>query len=336
MSRVLTTTTTTTTTTSSTSVLLIIIIIIKCSSYFVLLPFLFLNYSTTMNRLVSNDGTIHTNCTMCPEGYYCPISLRDQEDSSLLTSTIISRPPIPCGSASKYCPMNSTKPNSVDQGYYSIGAGDGGCPMTRTNQRIAPEGYYANSGELFKCPPGTFGNETGLSTWECSGPCRGGFYCPAGSISEKEIPCGRYQYCPMSSGYPIFVQPGFYTTISTTIVTSSNQDEFEIIQPFTHQEHAYECEKGYFCHKSVRYKCFAGTFGNRVLETSSNCTRLCDAGYYCPLSSTSPREKVCGSASYYCPTGSKFPQIVEPGYFTTSDNDEPFDRKTKQMKCPKG
>lgn len=243
--------------------------------------------------------------------------------------------PIPCGSPTKYCPQNSKVPIQVDDGYYSTG---GLTPNTRTDQTIAPKGHYASSGEIFKCPAGTFGNVTGLSFNKnqlCSGKCHGGYYCPPGSKSDKEIPCGRYQFCPTGSAFPLFVRHGFYTTINQ----QNQSDSFEsqtFIKPLTHQEQEHECEKGYFCDKAVRYKCFAGTYGNRVRETSSNCTGLCEAGYYCRPGSTSSRQATCGNPFYYCPRGSKIPLVVQPGYYTLNDQDEQFDKKTKQLICPKG
>ena len=328
---------------------------------------------------MSTDGSIHTNCTICPEGYYCPINSKrsDNDNDSFShdsnTSYIISTP-LPCGSPSNYCPLNSTQPYPVKNGYYSHSDGgvidDGSTitnPNTHTHQTIAPKGYYTIRGELFKCPPGTFGNETGLemkkkdensSSIMCSGKCHGGYYCPAGSTSPKQVPCGRYQYCPKGSAFPLFVQPGFYTTISnshydenddihnhihtTRTTNSSNTTQkseyelFQLMKPFTRQQRQYECTKGYFCTQAVRYPCFPGTYGNRNRETDSNCTGFCDAGYYCPWGSTSARQEPCGNPSYYCPTGSRFPIAIEPGFYSLSDNDEPFDRKTQQVICPKG
>ncbi len=83
-------------------------------------------------------------------------------------------------------------PQDAKDGYYTIG----GKADTRTDEIIAPKGYYARSGELFKCPAGTFGNVTGLAREQCSGKCRGGYYCPAGSTTDKQFPCGKYQFCP--------------------------------------------------------------------------------------------------------------------------------------------
>lgn len=285
---------------------------------------------------MSTDGSIHTgsNCTSCPGGYYCP-NLKQSafqnniNDVSFFKSMPRDHHPIPCGSPSNYCPPNSTNPIAVNNGYYSVG---GFGPNIRTNQVIAPKGLYAIKGELFQCPPGTFGNVSGLHSEDCSGLCHGGYYCPAGSKSGDEIGCGRYQYCPEGSAFPVFVREGFYTTIAY------NESDYELqtVKPLIYQVEELECPKGHFCYKSVRYQCFAGTYGDKTRESSPNCTGFCEAGFYCRQGSTNSRESRCGNPSFYCPKGSKFPKVVEPGYYTLSDNDEPYDRKTQRLICPEG
>lgn len=229
-----------------------------------LIPFYYFNLHCTLNSLVSTDGFIHNSCSSCPQGYYCQ---NLQQNSTSMKDLKSVQPPIPCGSPSYYCPTNSTAPYYVDDGYYSIG---GFGPITRTNQIIAPKGFYAINGEVFKCPPGTFGDKSGLMNEECSGLCYGGYYCPAGSVSGDEVPCGRYQYCPEGSAFPIFVRHGFYTTISNLTYDYGKETEglhYDDVKPLSHQMEAYECPYGHFCRNAVRFKCFSGTFGDKVRIT---------------------------------------------------------------------
>ena len=173
---------------------------------------------------------------------------------------------------------------------------------------------------------------TGLASEQCSGKCRGGYYCVAGSTSETQVPCSGNQFCPPGSEFPLFVSDGFYTTVSDNYPDHSNIST----KPLINQERQYECPEGYFCHRAVRYPCSAGTYGSRVRETNSSCSGKCEAGYYCRQGSTRPRQQVCGNPSYYCPTGSISPQLVQPGFYTLSEKYEPFDRKTQQLICPRG
>jgi hypothetical protein len=76
------------------------------------------------------------------------------------------------------------------------------------------------------------------------------------------------------------------------------------------------CSKGlylslsYYSYHYPSYRCElcpAGRYGNREGLTSSSCSGVCEAGYYCPLGSTSSKQHVCGGSGYYCPEGSSLP-----------------------------
>lgn len=57
-------------------------------------------------------------------------------------------------------------------------------------------------------------------------------------------------------------------------------------------------------------------------EQHASClASLCDAGYYCPPGSASPRANICGAAGVYCPLGSSFPTPADAGHYTYSDTD---------------
>ena len=61
--------------------------------------------------------------------------------------------------------------------------------------------------------------------------------------------------------------------------------------------------------------CPEGKFGR--VGAGDSCDGICEAGYFCPLASSSPRQEVCGGARYYCPEGSGERLIVDPGFYTT-------------------
>jgi hypothetical protein len=52
-------------------------------------------------------------------------------------------------------------------------------------------------------PSGFFGAASGAVAATCSGPCRAGFYCPPGSVSNNEKECGLGFYCPAQSAAPL-------------------------------------------------------------------------------------------------------------------------------------
>ncbi|KAG9401129.1 hypothetical protein AC1031_009884 [Aphanomyces cochlioides] len=66
--------------------------------------------------------------------------------------------------------------------------------------------------------------------------------------------------------------------------------------------------------------CPAGTFGASPGLTTSNCSGLCTAGFYCPLGSTSSTQQECGPPKYFCPSGTSVRQVVAPGYYTTASS----------------
>ena len=101
-----------------------------------------------------------------------------------------------CGGSGVYCPAGSTAPIAVQPGYFTMG----GTPSTRTTAALCPSPADAGSGGVAvyctgdgyntTCPPGVYGNHSGMSTEACDGPCAAGYYCPAGSVSAMEVPCG--------------------------------------------------------------------------------------------------------------------------------------------------
>ena len=175
-------------------------------------------------------------CVECPRGYYCPKNSKNFYQN-------------PCAvDASIYCPAGSGAPTNVSIGYFSKNG--------MTEQEICPLGHYCVDGVSRKCPVGTFGNTTGLSTKNCSGCCQDGYTCPEGSTLATQVPCeagtystngieckpcargyycnagsnsptqyecgGEFVYCPAGSAAPINVPLGFYSTGGESPMTRQN------------------------------------------------------------------------------------------------------------------
>ncbi|KAJ1447348.1 hypothetical protein M885DRAFT_543143 [Pelagophyceae sp. CCMP2097] len=81
-----------------------------------------------------------------------------------------------CAGAGVECAEGSVEPRLCDPGTYCQGNGDASA----------------------LCPAGRFGAQRGLSTAACSGACRTGNYCPAGSTSAdaEQCPAGRFGSTP--------------------------------------------------------------------------------------------------------------------------------------------
>lgn len=114
-------------------------------------------------------------------GYYCPEgSVTDDQYE--------------CGDASVYCPTGSPASVKCPTGYYTIGPFPMEDPRKRVDIRICEPGFFCIDGIKKKCPPGTFGSSSGLSSSSCSGLCPAGFFCPIGTSNGtySKCPAGRY------------------------------------------------------------------------------------------------------------------------------------------------
>lgn len=238
-------------------------------------------------------GLITSICSgLCPEGHYCPIQT-------------INGYSYRCGIPSLYCPLGSSKPLIVPNGYYSLNKiNDTGGTM-QSDIRICEAGSYCENGIKYKCPAGTYGNTNGLSSSSCSGFCEEGFYCPIGSVSSKQKSCGSDSrlYCPKGSKQPLHVGLGYYATTYYGEVGGGFGDEMP-------------CTPGYYCQNGRRMLCPAGRYGLASLEINSSCTGACMAGWYCPEGSTSKFEKSCGDPGVYCGPESATPLFVDKGYYS--------------------
>ena len=133
----------------------------------------------------SDQSSLGSPCQrLCDAGYVCSAGSKVSNPSS-------------CGGAQFYCPAGSAVPTAVTPGFYSVG---GSSVQTRTDQALCPSPFNATSnytavycsgnGLITVCPGGTYGDDLGLSTELCSGPCNAGYYCPAGSTNATAIACG--------------------------------------------------------------------------------------------------------------------------------------------------
>lgn len=89
-------------------------------------------------------------------------------------------------------------------------------------------GYYCPfDGYAYACPSGRYGNVENNSSPECSGQCRGGCFCPKGSVSDCPQSCPAGYYCPVGAAEPKRCPPNFYCPMGS--------------------EKPIACPAGYFC-----------------------------------------------------------------------------------------
>ena len=114
-----------------------------------------------------------------------------------------------CGAPNVYCPLESSTPIYVSEGYYT----DEDEPNdAKSSQQICPKGYWCEDGVRHPCEAGSFGETLGLSHKACSGSCLGGYFCLAASPSRHQHPCGNVTvYCPEGSKIPQLVGAGHFS-----------------------------------------------------------------------------------------------------------------------------
>jgi hypothetical protein len=111
------------------------------------------------------------------------------------------------------------------------------------------------------CPAGRYGDTPGLIGAQCSGTCREGFYCPVGSTSPTQHPCGHAGvFCPPGSGSPIAASAGRRTVSDADNRVNNSSISGGILSGWNYSQYLFDNETA---------------LSTRVSDT------LCDMGHYC-------------------------------------------------------
>ena len=165
----------------------------------------------------------------------------------------------------------------------------GNVPACPAGEYLAPSFHDSNDPafKCIKCPPGSFGNESGLFDSRCSGLCSAGYYCVAGSTSSTQFSCGSNAfYCPEGSALPIEAPSGRKTIGGDADGMSRTA--------------AVLCSPGFYCQNGMEIPCPTGYFGNFSGLATAECSGKCLPGSYCPSPSAVP---ISCSLGHYCPDG---------------------------------
>lgn len=214
---------------------------------------------------------------------------------------------------------------------------------------------------------GTFGNTTGLDNVTCSGACRAGYMCPAGSSSPTQLNCSTdgSRYCEPTTPEPgggasgatsgggtaSRVIPAGYTGVSTF---GGN--------PVTNADSVALCAPGHFCVRGIEAPCPAGRYSSSL--GASRCPHLCPPGYFCPPGSANGTRHRCDEAEEeegtgggeghagmvlfeataaraggwsvpVCEVGSAAPRPTTPGFMVPVEEAE-SGRAYREVACPPG
>eukprot|EP00924_Labyrinthula_sp_SR-Ha-C_P015959 maker-scaffold_4-snap-gene-14.3-mRNA-1 protein AED:0.17 eAED:0.17 QI:86/0/0/1/0/0/2/0/1312 len=204
-----------------------------------------------------------------------------------------------------------------------------------STQDLCPVGHYCINGLKTKCLEGFYGATKGLFQPTCSGICPAGYWCPTGTSFQYERVCSNASvYCPAGVAREIQVPEGYYSLgsklkeflysakidsdvnsfilgscspsltspvcalsdfLNSTLKSLSYDQLLSLQQKNLSRSKIKMCEIGYYCQNGVKYMCPEGVFGAVSGLSSSKCSGLCSAGYFCPPRSTNPNQHSCGS-----------------------------------------
>lgn len=148
------------------------------------------------------DGLPQFSCHFCPAGKYGNISgLMSQycagecDAGCYCNSGSTQSCQYKCGAPSYFCPKGSSQPLLAGAGMKTVdafGNNEDNSLEMRVSVLPCSLGHYCQGGVERKCPAGTFGSDTMLSSPACSGDCQPGYYCPAGTVNPIKCPLGHY------------------------------------------------------------------------------------------------------------------------------------------------
>jgi hypothetical protein len=220
----------------------------------------------------SSDGLSSAACSgPCPEGWYCPAGTVQPFQFSCISAPDAAA----AHTADVYCPEGSTRPLQTAEGYYALsphfeeGGGYGA-------QEICPRGSFCLKGLRTLCAAGRYGVHRREINASCTGPCTAGYYCPPGSILDKQIRCpDASSYCPQESPEPVLTSLGYYSV----------------------------------GHEPANYTYDVANFGgSEFAETARTNQTICEPGYYC-LADGKPMSN-CSMSLFHCLPVIRYPLHV--------------------------
>ena len=274
-------------------------------------------------------------CTQCTAGSYCIGEVKSTVSGSC--------------AAGYYCPTQSSsaQQNAAQPGYYtSAGAS--------TQTQCAAGSYTPNYATVTctQCPAGYLcpaAGNTGVFT-----DCPAGQYCPLGSSTGTNCLAGTYSPITnlKASTDCLACPPGSYCSGGGSTVSGSCGTGYYCVGGAqTATPAGYSCLAGNYCPSGVGIPtpCGSGTYNpNTGSSTSGSCVNcdagkfcsdmglsavqgLCNQGYYCAGSTTSPRPSTAT-----CPVGKMCPAGSSSATPCTAGTYQPSVEQGSCIPCPKG
>jgi hypothetical protein len=304
-----------------------------------------------------------TGCTDCQIGFYQPLPGRDKcikcssgNYTDVIGSSICSQ----CSSG-RYSLEGSPTCTNCSAGYYASNAQSNECTacnkgsyaiLGQSNCTLCEAGKFGSSdglssctecavgtysdrvgsSECTSCATGLYGSSKGLLSSSCTGRCRNGTYSTLGA--KECTNCSNGFVSNGASGTCSACDLGKYAESGDAQCRSCDIGKYGVT---TGLSACIDCSIGYYSEvkgASVCISCPAGYYGDTTGLTSANCSGLCDAGYWCPLGSTSSKQAECGASVVFCPEGSALPQSAPLGSYPSVG--ESTTKYTSISICPAG
>ena len=237
--------------------------------------------------------------TPCVDRFYCPAgSSSPTYCGDGLTSTGASASASgDCSQcpAANYC-LDSVVQSCAEPGFTCVAGSTlpDRCPAA---QKVATAGQTACT----DCEQGKYCPFTAMSAVSNDFDCEAGYYCPTGSSSRRQQDCTAGHYCPKGSASPTSCPSGKYF-------------------PQTKAQTADEC-----------FNCPAGSYCSGTAVT--DVTGPCQAGYWCPESSTVATQNDV-LAGYYSEAGAIMQLPCLHGTFSAANNAQTCTACTAGKYCP--
>ncbi|CAG5113265.1 Oidioi.mRNA.OKI2018_I69.chr2.g7385.t1.cds [Oikopleura dioica] len=153
---------------------------------------------------------------------------------------------------------------------------------------ICPKGSFCPPGstEAIPCPVGTYGNATGLHYQHNCKPCEPGKYCPSTGLTDADqIQCSRGYYCPLGTIYEkqFPCEAGTYSDVGTECQRKA-PDAFDWVNVISCNLECQICDAGSYCPAAT--------------ESTQVTSLKCPSGHYCPEGTMSKFQFPCQNGTY--------------------------------------
>ncbi|XP_025037213.2 uncharacterized protein LOC102455781 [Pelodiscus sinensis] len=286
----------------------------------------------------------------CPKGYYCPahtaMPLPCPEGTMNTLEGALSPTACKLCPVGRYCSGDGNwEPDGLcSAGYYCSGGAADAVPQRTPRLPLngpCPPGHYCPEGTQFPvaCPVGTLSNATGGSSPGSCVPCYPGFFCASIGLSSPTGPCAGGFYCPanFSSFSPTaFLCPkGHFCSSGSAQPTPCPTGEY---QPNRGSESCIPCQPGFYCQEATAgdpQPCPPHSYCPEASYENPHCSlyprggRLegkCAAGYFCQAGSsesTPQDDDVPWSSLTECRSGQMHAGLCPAGFYCHEGSEVP-------------